>query len=77
MTLYNGGVYVRIRKRIFASDAFQMTPTRRDRSLFPERKIRIRVTANLTPIRSGKGRLPHRDGVTQNIPIANDIVGPT
>jgi hypothetical protein len=61
---------------VFASDAFQMTPTRRDRSLFPEREIRIRVTANLTPMRSGKGRLPHRDGITQNIPNANDIVGP-
>jgi hypothetical protein len=48
---------------VFASDAFQMTPTRRDRSLFPEREIRIRVTANLTPMRSGKGRLPHRDGL--------------
>jgi hypothetical protein len=61
---------------VFASDAFQITPTRRDPSLFQEREIRIQITANLTPMHSGKGRLPHRDGVTQSIPNANDIVGP-
>jgi hypothetical protein len=49
---------------VFASDAFQMTTTRHDHSLFSEREICIQVTANLTPVRSGKGRLPHRDGVT-------------